>query len=80
MPYDELLLDSDLDDTGDTGVGVCLSTTACLCACHDAALAPAAFLALPLVGVALLRRRQVSDKLAAEGVLPADVVARLERD
>jgi len=75
MARDELLLDS---DTGDTGIGVCLSTTACLCACHDSATAPAAFLALPIMGIALLRRRQVTDKLAADGVLPADVLARLK--
>ncbi len=77
MARDDLLLDTGPDDS-DTGIGVCLSTTACLCACHDAALAPAAFLALPLVGIALLRRRgQVVEELAAEGVLPPDVQARL---
>jgi len=74
MARDDLLLDS---DTGDTGIGVCLSPTACLCACHDSATAPAAFLALPIMGIALMRRRQVTDKLAADGVLPADVRARL---
>ncbi len=79
MARDEVFLDSDSGDTGDTGIGVCLSTTACLCACHDAAIAPAAFLALPIMGVAFLRRRQVTDKLAADGVLPADVSARLKR-
>lgn len=81
MARDDLLLDSGPDDTGDTGIGVCLSTTACLCACHDSATAPAAFLALPLVGIVLLRRRsQVVDELAADGVLPADVRARLKGD
>ncbi len=80
MARDDLLLDSEPDDTGDTGIGVCLSTTACLCACHDSATAPAAFLALPIMGIALLRRRQVADKLAAAGVLPADVLARLAKD
>jgi hypothetical protein len=81
MSRDALLIDSDPDDTGDTGVHVCLSTTACLCACHDSATAPAAFLALPVLGIALLRRRsQVVDQLAADGVLPADVRARLKGD
>jgi hypothetical protein len=49
-----------------------------LCAGHDAAVAPAAFLALPMVGLALLRRRgQVVADLAAAGVLPEDVALRL---
>jgi hypothetical protein len=79
MPSDDLLLDSDANETGDTGIGMCLSTTACLCACHDSATAPAAFLALPLVGIALLRRRsQVVEQLASDGVLPADVRERLK--
>jgi hypothetical protein len=74
MAHDDLLLDDDTGDTGDTGLGVCLSPVACLCACHDSATAPAAFLALPLVGVALLRRRsQVVAQLAAADVLPEDV-------
>ena len=78
MAHHDLMLDSDTGDTGDTGIGVCLSQQVCLCTCHESATAPAAFLALPLVGLALLRRRsQVVDKLAADGVLPADVKARL---
>jgi hypothetical protein len=78
MAKDEILLDSGPDDTGDTGMDVCLSPMACLCACHDAAAAPAVFLALPLVGLALLRRRsQVVEQLVADGVLPEDLRQRL---
>lgn len=78
MAPDDLILDEDSGDTGDTGISVCLSTTACLCACHDSATAPTAFLALPIMGIALLRRRsQVVAELAADGVLPSDVRARL---
>jgi len=71
----------DSGDTGDTGVGPCLSTTACLCACDEASAASVALWTLPLVGLAAVRRRQqVIERLATGGVLPADVALRLRDD
>lgn len=73
---------ADSGDTGDTGMDVCLSPVACLCACQEGPAAPAALWALPLMAFAVARRRsraQVAAGLAEGGTLPADVVNALKR-